>query len=134
MLNLLAGALKTDEGSIRFFGQETAGLPAFRLARLGKARTFQLLSEFARMTVLENLMVAPLNQRGDSLWRALLGPRAWKRQEMVHLETAWTLLRRFNLASMAQESAGNLKGLPRADEIAALLRAHGIPVAVPTAR
>jgi ABC-type branched-subunit amino acid transport system ATPase component len=110
MLNLLAGALKTDQGSIRFFGQETAGLPAFKLARLGMARTFQLPSEFARMTVLENLMVAPLNQRGDSLWVALLGPRHWKRQELQYLEHAWTLLRRFGLASLAQEYAGNLSG------------------------
>jgi ABC-type branched-subunit amino acid transport system ATPase component len=110
MLNLLAGALTPDSGSIRFFGQETAGLPAFKMARLGMARTFQLPSEFARMTVLENLMVAPLNQRGDSLWAALLGPRVWKREEIGHLESAWTLLRRFGLAPLAHEYAGNLSG------------------------
>lgn len=110
MLNLLAGALKTDAGSIRFFGQETAGLTAFKMARLGMARTFQLPSEFARMTVLENLMVAPLQQSGDSLWRALLGPRTWKRQELGYLENAWAMLRRFGLASLAQEYAGNLSG------------------------
>jgi ABC-type branched-subunit amino acid transport system ATPase component len=110
MLNLLAGALKTDAGSIRFFGQETAGLTAFKMARLGLARTFQLPSEFARLTVLENLMVSPLQQSGDSLWRALLGPRAWKRQELGYLENAWAMLRRFGLAPLAQEYAGNLSG------------------------
>lgn len=110
MLNLLAGALRPDGGSIRFFGQEIAGLPAFKIARLGIARTFQLPSEFARMTVLENLMVAPLHQRGDSLWAALFGPRTWKGEERRHLESAWTLLRRFGLAALAHEYAGNLSG------------------------
>jgi ABC-type branched-subunit amino acid transport system ATPase component len=110
MLNLLAGALKPDKGSIRFHGQEIAGLPAFKIARLGVARTFQLSSEFARMTVLENLMVAPLRQRGDSPWAALLGPRVWMREERRHLESAWALLQRFGLAPLAQEYAGNLSG------------------------
>ena len=110
MLNLLAGALKPEQGSIRFFGHEIAGLSAFKVARSGIARTFQLPSELARMTVLENLMVAPLNQRGDSLWAALLGPRTWMREERQHLETAWTLLHRFGLARLAHEYAGNLSG------------------------
>ena len=110
MLNLLAGALKPERGSIRFHGREIAGLAAFKIARLGVARTFQLSSEFARMTVLENLMVAPLDQRGDSPWAALLGPRVWMREERRHLESAWALLERFGLAPLAQEYAGNLSG------------------------
>jgi len=110
MLNLLAGALQPDQGSIRFFGGEIARLPSFQIARLGMARTFQLSSEFARMTVLENLMVAPLNQRGDSVWAALLGPRVWKREEHEHVASAWSLLQRFNLVHLAHEYAGNLSG------------------------
>lgn len=110
MMNLLAGALRPDAGSISFHGQEIAGLPAFKIARLGIARTFQLSSEFARMTVLENLMVAPLRQRGDSPWAALLGRRAWMAEERRHVETAYALLRRFGLAHLANEYAGNLSG------------------------
>jgi len=110
MMNVLAGALSPDRGSIRFHGQEIAGLPAFKIARLGMARTFQLSSEFARMTVLENVMVAPLNQRGDSPLAALVGPRLWMREERRHLEAAWALLERFGLARLAQEYAGNLSG------------------------
>lgn len=110
MLNLMAGALNPDQGSILLYGTEIAGLPAFKIARLGVTRTFQLPSEFARMTVLENLMVAPLSQRGDSAWAALLGPRVWMRGERGHLETAWALLERFGLARLAQEYAGNLSG------------------------
>ena len=110
MLNVLAGALKPNNGSIHFHDQEIAGLPAFKIARMGIARTFQLSSEFARLTVLENLMVPPLHQRGDSVWAALVGPRVWMREERVHLTEAWALLERFNLAPLAQEYAGNLSG------------------------
>ncbi len=110
MLNLLAGALRPGKGSILLYGHETAGLPAFKVARLGVARTFQLPSEFGKMTVLENVMVAPLHQRGDSPWAALLGPRTWMREEKQHLETAWALLERFGLARLANEYAANLSG------------------------
>jgi branched-chain amino acid transport system ATP-binding protein len=110
MLNLLSGTLRPEHGSIRFFGREIAAFPAHKVARMGIARTFQLSSEFARLTVLENLMVAPLNQRGDSLWAALLGPRVWRREERAHLEAAWALLQRFGLAPLAREYAGNLSG------------------------
>lgn len=110
MLNMLAGALKPNSGSIHFHGNEIAGLSAFKIARMGIARTFQLSSEFARLTVLENLMVPPLRQRGDSVWAALLGPRVWMREERAHLTTAWALLERFGLARLAQEYAGNLSG------------------------
>ena len=42
-LNLISGVLRPDSGSIRFAGQAIAGMPAHRIARLGLARTFQLV-------------------------------------------------------------------------------------------
>lgn len=55
-LNLISGALKPDRGSVKLYGHETAGSPNFRVARLGIARTYQLVRLFKTMTVLENVV------------------------------------------------------------------------------
>jgi ABC-type branched-subunit amino acid transport system ATPase component len=57
MLNLISGALTPDAGAIRFKDRDLAGMPAFRIARLGVARTFQLVRVLESMTVTENVMV-----------------------------------------------------------------------------
>jgi branched-chain amino acid transport system permease protein len=56
VLNLLSGALSADSGAIRFKDRDLARTPAFRIARLGLARTFQLVRVLESMTVLENVL------------------------------------------------------------------------------
>lgn len=56
VLNLLSGALRPDWGSVRLHGRELTGEPAFRIARLGVARTFQLVRVFGAMTARENVV------------------------------------------------------------------------------
>jgi branched-chain amino acid transport system ATP-binding protein len=54
-LNLISGVLRPDSGSIRFVGQAIAGMPAHRIARLGLARTFQLVRVLNGMSCAENV-------------------------------------------------------------------------------
>lgn len=54
-LNLMSGLLRPDSGTIRFAGADIAGLPAYRIARLGLARTFQLVRVLGGMTCSENV-------------------------------------------------------------------------------
>jgi ABC-type branched-subunit amino acid transport system ATPase component len=56
VLNLISGALAADRGSVRLRGRELVGEPAFRIARLGVARTFQLVRVFGTMTARENVL------------------------------------------------------------------------------
>ena len=56
VLNLVSGALSPDAGAIRFKDRDLARTPAFRIARLGLARTFQLVRVLESMTVVENVM------------------------------------------------------------------------------
>ena len=78
LLAMLAGTLPVSSGHIRYQGEDVTGLPAYRRARLGLVRTFQLASEFKRLTVLENLLSAVPGNRGDSFRGALAGPRYWR--------------------------------------------------------
>lgn len=69
----LSGALAPDRGRIIFSGQDITAQPCHQRARLGLARSFQLTSIIAPMTLLENVMLAAQIQRGHSLgfWRAV---------------------------------------------------------------
>ena len=53
----IAGFHRPDAGSIRFEGQDISGAPPHAICRLGMVRTFQVTQPFARLSVLDNLMV-----------------------------------------------------------------------------
>jgi len=54
-LNLISGLLRPDSGAIRFNGHDIAGAPAYRIARLGIARTFQLVRVLDGMSCADNV-------------------------------------------------------------------------------
>ena len=53
---MISGALRPDDGEIRFQGVPIADLPANRIARLGIARTFQLVRVLEHLDCLENVV------------------------------------------------------------------------------
>ncbi len=107
---VLAGTLPASAGTIRFHGEDITGLPAYQRARRGLVRTFQLPSEFARLTVLENLLVASPRNRGDSLFGALLGKRYWIEDERRAVGEARALLERFGMSAKESDYAGDMSG------------------------
>jgi len=109
-LAVLAGTMPASGGTIEFEGREVTHLPAFRRARLGLVGHAQHPSEFARLTVLENLLVAAPDNRGESLGAALLGSWYWKRDEERLVTGARDLLDRFGMREKESDYAGNLSG------------------------
>jgi ABC-type branched-subunit amino acid transport system ATPase component len=107
---VLAGTLPATSGTITFDDHDITRMPAYLRARRGLVRTFQLPSEFARLTVLENLLVAAPDNRGDSLWGALLGPRYWKADESRLVAEARGLLKRFGMSAKESDYAGTMSG------------------------
>src|SRR5256884_5235225 len=105
-LAVLAGTLPATSGTIIFDGSEITRMPAYARARRGLVRTFQLPSEFARLTVLENLLVAAPRHRGDSLWGALMGKGYWMVDERLWIEQARGLLKRFGMTAKESDYAG----------------------------
>jgi len=81
LLAMLAGTIPVTSGQVIYQGSDVTGVPAYRRARLGLVRTFQLASEFKRLTVMENLLSAVPVNRGDSLAGALRGRRYWRGDE-----------------------------------------------------
>jgi branched-chain amino acid transport system permease protein len=110
LLSLLAGTEKVSAGRISYAGQDITTLPAYRRARLGLVRTFQLASEFKRLTVTENLLSAVPGHRGDSFTGALLGRRYWRGDETAAIDRAYALIEKFGLTAQANDYAGELSG------------------------
>jgi ABC-type branched-subunit amino acid transport system ATPase component len=109
-LAMLAGTLAPTEGKILLRGEDVTALPAYRRARQGLVRTFQLASEFKRLTVVENLLAAIPEQRGETFRGAVLGRRYWGAQEAAGIERAQATLERFGLFALADRYAGELSG------------------------
>ncbi len=107
LVNVMTGFLRADAGRCFCGDRETTRMAAHRIARLGVARTFQDLRLIEQVSVLENVMLARPNQRGEKLLYALLrfGVAA---EERRNREEAMRLLEFVGLTADAGKPAGEL--------------------------
>lgn len=66
LFNLITGLYPISQGAITFKGEKMCGLKSFQICQKGIARTFQITKLFARLTVLENVMVGSLYGKGKA--------------------------------------------------------------------
>ena len=109
LFNLLTGFDRPGAGRWTFDGKPVSGMAAHKLARRGMVRTFQLTRVLQRLTVLENMKLAAVGQRGERLLPALLRP-LWGAQEAEIERRADELLDRFLLTRLRDDYAGYLSG------------------------
>ena len=109
LFNLLTGFDKPNAGNWSFDGTSLAGVPAFKTARLGQVRTFQLTKALGLLTVLENMKLGATKQSGERLWASLL-PFLWRSQENGIEAKARDLLVRFKLDAKEKDFAASLSG------------------------
>jgi branched-chain amino acid transport system ATP-binding protein len=103
LLGQLAGELRPDAGTIHFAGRDITPLPVHRRAVLGLARSFQITSILASLSVLENVTLAVQAHAGHSFrfWRPV--------RALTHLRhPAMTVLERVGLARRAETLAAHL--------------------------
>ncbi len=125
LIELVSGFLTPMRGSIVFAGAETAGWGPARTARAGIVRTFQIPRLLPRLPVIENVMLAAMDQAGESPLRAIFWPRGWAGQEAALREEALGLLDWLGLDKHLEKPAGTLSGgQARLLEIARALAAH----------
>lgn len=106
--NLITGFLVPDGGKIYFRGQDITKLPPHRLAQMGIARSWQDVRIFPGMTVLDNVLMARQNQRGESLIWLFLSPWRVAQQEEENCRQAMEYLGFVGLTDKAMEMAGSL--------------------------
>ena len=109
LFNLLCGFDKPNSGTWSYDGKSLAGIPAFKVARMGQVRTFQLTKALSLLTVLENMKLGAPKQKGEKFWSSFI-PAIWRRQEEVNEEKARGLLARFKLDAKEKDFAASLSG------------------------
>lgn len=67
LVNVLTGLLAPSTGRVFFRNNDIAGIGPVRLARMGMARTFQLVHIFPELTVGETIAVAEISRTGKAL-------------------------------------------------------------------
>ena len=122
IFNLLTGVYKPTDGDISINGTSVNKKTTPQIVTLGVARTFQNIRLFKNLSVLDNVKLALNNSMSYSTLSAVLRlPKYW-REERIATDTALDLLDIFDMAEMANITAGNLSyGQQRKLEIARAL-------------
>jgi branched-chain amino acid transport system ATP-binding protein len=117
LFNLITGELTPDSGSIELFGQNITHVPSRRRAHLGMARTYQIITLFARDTIIHNVTLALLGL-SPSRWNPLIDLR----RQGHFVENAQKALEQVGLGHIANRPLGQTSyGERRRVEIAMAL-------------
>lgn len=110
LFNVLAGMLAPTAGKISLNGEDVTGASPQALFAKGLARTFQIPRPFKRMSVFENVVLAPPGQIGESLYGAIFNRKAVGQQEEALKEKALEILDFMTLLPLADQPSGKISG------------------------
>ncbi|WP_404417213.1 ABC transporter ATP-binding protein [Marinospirillum sp.] len=110
LFNIIAGTLPEDSGQVLMEGRDITHETPDALFHQGLLRTFQIAHEFSHMTALENLMMVPPRQEGETLFSTWLKPSLVRQQEQEVRQRALEVIDFINLSHVKNELAGNLSG------------------------
>ena len=110
LFGMVAGALRPTAGQVLLNGADVTGQPPESLFARGLARTFQIPRPFRRLSVLENLLMAPPGQRGETVTGALFRRAEVARQEAAVRDKARGILSFMTLDRVADQPAGQISG------------------------
>ncbi len=108
LFNCIGGLYRPDRGRIRLRGEDLLGRSPDAIARLGVARTFQNIELFARMTVLENLLLGRHLHFRAGFFSAVLGTGSWRREEVRHRTRAEQILDFLDLQAVRDRRVADL--------------------------
>lgn len=119
LFNIVSGIYAPTSGRVVLCDTDVTGIPAYRVAQRGVARTFQNLRLFSRLTVRENVLAALDGTRTMWAWRYLLTPWAVLRTDLDLRRQANGILSCYGLLDVAESLPGVLSyGTQRRVEIA----------------
>ncbi|MCR4425597.1 MAG: ABC transporter ATP-binding protein, partial [Firmicutes bacterium] len=91
-INVITGVYKPTAGSVRFMGEEIAGLSRARIARSGITRTFQNLRLFNTLSVLDHVMAGRYCRTRAGFFPSVVRTRAACAEERANIDKCRSLL------------------------------------------
>ncbi len=108
LFNLISGVYLADAGRITFDGHDITGREPYEIARLGVARTFQLLRIFGGMSALENLLIGHHGLVRYGTMAAIFGTGGVRAEERRIKQEMMELLSFIGLADYADMPAAEM--------------------------
>ena len=117
--NCISGFYKPDLGKIIFKEKVISGLPSYKIANSGVARTYQNIRTYSNLTVLENILAGHHNCLNSNLFDAMIHTRRYTKENESSLLEAGKIQKFMGLVGLGDTLACNLPyGAQRRLEIA----------------
>ncbi len=111
LFNLITGFYPLSDGEVLFKGEKIQpGYKPHQIFQKNIYRSFQITRDLARITVLENLLIAPIDQIGEKIWNNWFNKKSVREEEERNVEKAMEILEFLDMDHKADEYAGNLPG------------------------
>lgn len=110
LFNLLSNFITPDAGKVIFDGKSIEKLKPHKIAQRGCVRTFQVPRVLSRLSVLENMLLAPQKQTGENLVKIWFTQGQIRQEERINREKALAILSEVGLIAKANDYAGSLSG------------------------
>jgi ABC-type branched-subunit amino acid transport system ATPase component len=110
LFNVITAFYPIDSGEIYFNGRNITGLETHQISLSGLVRTFQITRIFPKLTVIENMLTAAKEQRGENLFSVFFKGKIVSKQEFDNIEKALDILKFLEIYHLRDEFGGNLSG------------------------
>ncbi len=119
VFNCITGIYKSEEGSVKWRGEEIRGMTPYQIVDRGIVRTFQTIRLFGQMSVAENIMSGRHIKSTQKWWHGIIPTPGKKRDELENWQKVEEQLDFFKLSEFAATPVGSLPyGIQRRVEIA----------------
>ncbi len=119
VFNCITGIYKSEEGSVKWRGEEIRGMTPYQIVDRGIVRTFQTIRLFGQMSVAENIMSGRHIRSKQNWWHGIVHTPGSRRDELENWKKVEEQLEFFNLSEFAATPAGSLPyGIQRRVEMA----------------
>ncbi len=119
VFNCITGIYQSEEGSVKWRGEEIRGLTPYKIVDRGIVRTFQTIRLFGQMSVAENIMSGRHIKSQQSWWHGIVPTPGSRRDELENWHKVQEQLEFFNLGEFAATPTNSLPyGIQRRVEMA----------------
>lgn len=108
LFNILSGFLKADKGVVNFNNTVLKKQQPHQINQQGITRTFQDMRLINELTVLENVLLAFTNQKGEHWWNVLLPNKMVTKEQKTNTITANEILKTCFIDTVANAKAGEI--------------------------
>jgi branched-chain amino acid transport system ATP-binding protein len=106
--NCISGFYKPDAGTITLKDKNISGLPSYKIAEYGVARTYQNIRTYSNLTVLENILAGQHDRLKSNLFDAIVHTKRFRDEDRTALIEAGRIQKLMGLEGLGDTLARNL--------------------------